>query len=126
MAGWLQRHRHDGTSVHVHGVLGLVRQMGAPVFHLRDPRLLVRRTLPLFVRRPLLALPIQSRQILPRRRLHPRRLGQSPQELLIRLARVPPHVRPHPRVRFQRRRVHPHPPPLHHSPSPTPPPPPPQ
>src|SRR5450631_2354998 len=65
----------------------------APVFHLRHPRILVRRTLPLLVRRALLALAIQPCQLFPRRRINARGLRQSPQKLLIALARVAPHNR---------------------------------
>ena len=67
LVGRLQRHGHDGARVQIDRVLGLVRQVGAPVFHLRYPCVLVCRTLPLLVRRALLALPIEPRQILPDR-----------------------------------------------------------
>jgi hypothetical protein len=40
-------------------VLGFVRQMRAPILHLRDPRIAIRWALPLLIRRPLLALAIQ-------------------------------------------------------------------
>src|SRR5215831_9336376 len=61
--------------------------------------------LPFFVRHPLLASSVQPRQLLPRRRLQPRGLRQTPQELLVALPRLPPHNRTHRRVGLQRRRI---------------------
>ncbi len=90
-------------------MLSLVRQVRAPVLHLRNPRVLVRRTLPLLVRHALLALAVQSRQVLAGRRCQAGSLRQSAQELLVALPRVPPHDRAHRRVGFQRGRIDRHP-----------------
>src|ERR1019366_9206568 len=98
-----------------HRVLGLVRQMRAPVLHLRNPRILVCRTLPLLVGRALLALAIQPRQVFTRRRRDARRLRQLAQKLLVTRARVPPHNRAHCCVRLQRRRINRDPLPLQQS-----------
>ena len=105
LVGTLQRHRHHRTRVQIDRVFGLVRQVRPPVFHLRDPRILVRRTLPLLVRRAFLTLAIQSRQVLTRRRFDARGFRQPPQELLVALPRVAPHNRAHGRIRLQRRRI---------------------
>jgi hypothetical protein len=48
---------------------GLVGQMRAAILHLRNPRILVDPTLPLLVRRALLALTVNPSQLFPRRRL---------------------------------------------------------
>jgi FixJ family two-component response regulator len=49
----LQRNCHYRTGVQIDRVLGLVRQVGATVLHLRNPRILVRRTLPVeFLTKP--------------------------------------------------------------------------
>src|SRR5450432_3108269 len=77
----------------------------APVLHLRHPRILVRRTLPLLVRRALLALAIQPCQLFPRRRVDARGFRQPSQKLFVTLARVAPHDRAHCRVGFQRRGI---------------------
>src|SRR4029077_14093183 len=84
---------HHRALVQIHRVLGPVSQMRASVLHLRNPRVPVRRTLPLLIRHALLALTVQPRQVFARRRFHPRRLRQPAQKILVTLARVPPHIR---------------------------------
>src|SRR5450755_1231875 len=101
----LQRHRHHRTRVQIDRVLGLVRQVRAPVFHLRHSRILVRWTLPLLVRRAFLAFTIQSCQVFAAWGCDARGLGQSSQKLRGALARVAPHNRAHRRVGLQRRRI---------------------
>src|SRR5438874_7388782 len=79
--------------------------MRASIFHLRNPRILVRRALPFLIRRALLALAIQPRQIFAGRRRDPRGLRQPAQKLLVTRPRIPPHNRAHRCVGFQRRRI---------------------
>src|SRR5437016_6152522 len=78
------------------------------VFQLRDLRLWVMRIHPIVVRSLLRPLAVQLRQLLPCRRCDPRFLGQSPQKLLVALARIPSHNRAHGCVRFQRRAIDAH------------------
>src|ERR1035437_5901260 len=101
----LQRHRHHRSRLQIHRVLRLVRQVRPPIFHLRDPRILIVRVLPIFVRSLLLSLPVQPRQIFPRRRFDPRLLRQFRQKLRVALSAVPPHDASQRRIRFPRRRV---------------------
>ena len=82
--------------------------MRAAVLHLRDLRLRVVRILPLRVRQLLLALAVETDQLGPRRRLHARRLRQTPHELVVVLPTVKTHDAPQRRVRLQSRRVHAH------------------
>src|SRR5437870_4328053 len=77
--------------------------MRASIFHLRNPRILVRRALPFLIRRALLALAIQPRQIFAGRRRDAGGLRQPAQQLLVTRARVAPHNRAHRRIRLQRR-----------------------
>jgi transposase len=56
LIGRLQRHGHNHARLQIDRVLGLVSQVCASVLHLRDARVFVRRTLPVFVRGALLAL----------------------------------------------------------------------
>src|SRR6516164_236143 len=101
----LQRHRYYRSRIQIDGVLGLVCQVGTSILHLRNPRILIRRALPFFVRHPLLAFPVQPRQDLARRRLQAGGLRQPQQKLLVALPRLPPHNRTHRRVGLQRRRI---------------------
>src|SRR3954454_18236976 len=103
----LQRDRHDRTRLHVHGVLGLVGQMRAPVFHLRDAGIRVLRMLPFVVRPLLLPLPVQLGQLLPRRRLDPALVCQTCQKLVVLFPCVTPHNRTQRCIGFQCRRIHP-------------------
>ena len=64
------------------------------------------RVLPLLVRSLLRPLPVQLRQIRPCRRFNTRLLGQPSQEVVVGFSVVPPHDRPHRRVRLQRRGIH--------------------
>ena len=75
--GGFERHCHHRARVQIDGVLGLVGQVRTAILHLRDPCIFVDRTLPLPVRRALLALAVQPRQLFARRRLDARRLRQS-------------------------------------------------
>ncbi len=86
-------------------MLGLVRQVRAPVFHLRDPRVGIVRMGPIVVRALLLPLPVDARQVRAGRRLDARRLRQLRQEVLIAFPGVPPHDAAQRRVRLQRRCV---------------------
>jgi len=67
----LQRHGDHGAAVHIDRMFGLVRQVGRTVFHLRNPRIRVKRVFPILVRAFTLALLIQSRQVGARRRVDP-------------------------------------------------------
>ena len=86
-------------------MLGFVGQMRPAIFHLRDLRIGIVRVRPVFVRGLLLALPIEPRQVLARRRLDARRLREPRQKLLIALPGVAPHDAPHRGVRLERGRV---------------------
>jgi hypothetical protein len=105
LIGRLQRHRHNRPARQVHRVLGLVRQVRPAVLHLRDARVRICRAHPLLVRRLLLPLAIQPRQLLPRRLLHASGRRQPLQVLFVFAPVVAPPNRPHRRVRLQRRRV---------------------
>ena len=83
LIGTLDRHADDRAGLQVDRVLGLVREMRAPVFHLRDACIGVVRMAPVGVTALLRALPIHAREIGPRGRLDARRLGQPRQKLLI-------------------------------------------
>ena len=98
----LQRDRDNRAGLQIDGVLGFVGQMRPAILHLRDLRIGIGRVRPVFVRRLLLPLPIQPRQVLARRRLDARRLGEARQKLLIALAGVAPHDAPHRGVRLER------------------------
>src|SRR3989454_265587 len=103
--GPVQRHRHERAGVQIDGMLGFVREVRAPVLHLRDLRVRIRRVLPVLVRRPLLPAPIKARERLAGRGLNAR-LGREPrQEFLVALAGVAPHDAAHRGVGLQRRRV---------------------
>jgi hypothetical protein len=56
--------RHHRSRVQIDPVLGLVRQVRATFFHLRNPRISIRRALPFPIRYSLLAHPIRPRQLL--------------------------------------------------------------
>ena len=86
-------------------MLGFVREVRAAVLHLRDLRVRIERVLPVFVRRPLLPPPIESRQCLARRRPDARLRREPGQEFLVRLARVAADDAPHGGVGLQRCRV---------------------
>src|SRR5208283_4694778 len=111
--GRLQRHRHHRTRIQIDRVLGLVRQVRPPVLHLRNPRIPVRRALPLLIRHPLLPLAVQPCQVFPARRLYARSLRQTTQKLLIAFPCVAAHNRAHRRIRLQRGRINGDPLPLH-------------
>ena len=75
-------------------MLRLVGQMRRSVLHLGDPGVRVGRTLPVGVRQPLaLALAVEARQVLGRRRLNPALLRHPRQHRAIALAAVAPHDR---------------------------------
>ena len=82
-----------------------MRQVRPPILHLGDAGIRIVRVLPILVRALVCTLPIQPRQLFPRRRLDPRCLRQPPQKLLVAFSRVPPHNRPQRGVRFQRGRI---------------------
>ena len=103
----LHRHHHYRSRLQVYGMFRLVRQVRPPIFHLRDARLRIVRVHPLPVRSLLLSLPVQPRQLLPRRRLDSRFLRQPRQKLRVALPALPPHNAPQRRIRFQRRRIDP-------------------
>ena len=103
--GALQRHGDNRAGLQIDRMLGLVGQMRAAIFHLRDLRIRIVRVRPVFVRRLLLALPIQPRQVLPRRRLDARGLREPRQKLLIVFSRIAPHDAAHRRIGFERRRI---------------------
>ena len=107
LIGTLDGDTHNGARLHVNRVLGLMREMRAPVLHLGDARVGVVRMPPVRIAALLLARPIQAGQVRARRRLDTRRLREPRQKLLIRLARVAPHDAPQGSGRFERRRVDP-------------------
>ena len=94
LVGTLHRDTHDRAGLQVDRVLGLVCEMGPPVFHFRDARVGVVWMPPLGVAAFLGAFAIEARQIRPRRRLDARGLREPRQKLLIRLAGVAAHDAP--------------------------------
>ena len=105
--GLMHGHRDDGAGLQIDPVLGLVRQVRAPVFHLRDARIRVVRMLPVAGAALLRPGAIDPDQILARRRRDARRLREARQEFLVRLARVAPHNAAQRSIRFERRRIDP-------------------
>jgi hypothetical protein len=101
----LHRDPDDRAGLQVDGFLGLVRQVRAPVFHLRDLRVRIVRMGPIVVRALLLPFPIDPRQVGAGWRLDARRLRELRQEILIALPGVAPHDAAQRRVGLQRRRV---------------------
>ena len=86
-------------------MLGLVAEMRAAVFHFRDASIGIVWMGPFLVAAFLRTLPIDARQIGPRRRGDARRLDELRQELVIRVAVAAPHDGAQGRVRFQRRGI---------------------
>jgi hypothetical protein len=82
------------ASLHVDGVLGLVGQMRAPIFHFRDARVGIARMRPVIVRTFLRPLAIQLRQLLAGRCLDAALLRQPRQKLLVAFARIAPYDGP--------------------------------
>jgi hypothetical protein len=105
LVGALHGDGDNRARLKIDSMLGFVSQMRAPVFHLRDLRIGIPGMRPVLVRRLLLALAVQPRQVLTRRRLDARGLREPRQKLLIGFRGVPAHDAPHRSVRFQRRRV---------------------
>ena len=101
-----ERDREHRPRVEVDGLLLLVRQVRAPILHLRDLGVGLVRIHPLPIRTLLAPPPIQPRQLGARRRLDARGVRQLRQKRLVALAILAPHDRPQRRVRLQRRRVH--------------------
>ena len=101
----LQRDRDNRARLEVHGMLGFVGQMRPTIFHLRDLRIRIVRVRPLLIRRLLLPLAIQPRQVLTCRRLDTRGLREPCQKLVIGFLRVPPYDAAHRGVGFQSGRV---------------------
>ena len=103
------RRRHNGLALQVHRVLGFVGQMRAPVFHLGNPAVPIRRAFPLRIGDFLvLAPPIQPAQVFFGRVLDPFGLGQTAQVFLPVLAGVFAHDALHRRVGLQGGGVHGH------------------
>src|SRR5215472_6007677 len=65
--------------------------MRAPVLHSANPCIRIARALPVLVGPLLLPLAVEPRQLLPRRILHPRGFGQTPQIFFVALAVIPPY-----------------------------------
>ena len=103
----LHRQPDDGSGFHIDRVFELVRQVCPAVLHLRDPRLRIVRMHPVLVRPLVRTLPVQLRQVFPRRRLDPRGPRQLRQPLLVLRPAGAPHNRAQRRVCLQRRRVDP-------------------
>ena len=102
----MDRRRHDDAGVEIDRVLRLVSQMRRSVLHLGDPGIRVGRALPVGVRQRLaLALAVEARQVLGRRRLNPALLRHPRQHRAIALAAVAPHDRAQRGVGLHRRAV---------------------
>ena len=87
-------------------MLGLVCQVCGSVLPLRNPRIRITGTQPLFIRRFLVPFPVHPRQIFSARRLHPRLLCQFGEKLLIAGPAVPPDDGTDGRIGFQRCCIH--------------------
>jgi hypothetical protein len=98
----LQRHGDHGASLQIDSMLRFVRQMRSFVFHLRDLRLGIPRMPPVGGSRFLLPFPVQTSQLLARRRVDARCLRERGQERLIALPGVAPHDTAQRRVRLER------------------------
>ncbi len=81
LIGALHRDAHDRAGGQVDRVLSLVREMYAPVLHLRDARVRIVRMSPVRVPAFLGALPIEAGQVRARRRLDPRGLREACQKV---------------------------------------------
>ena len=77
----LQGDGDQRAGLQIDGMLGFVGQMRPAVFHLRDLGIGIVRVRPVLVRRLLLALAVQPRQVVTRRRLDARGLREPRQEL---------------------------------------------
>ena len=94
------------SGVQVHGVFGLVGEVGAAILHLGNPRVLVALRLPVLVRKLFaLALAIHAGQLFTGRRLDPAVLGDALKHLLVRFSCIPAHDRTHGRVGFHGRSI---------------------
>ena len=100
--GALHGQRQQRARLQVHGVLGLVRQVRAPVFHFCDLGVGVMRIRPILVGAFVFALFVQLGQLLAGRRLDPRLRRQPLEKLFVGLAAVAPHDRAQRRVGLQR------------------------
>ena len=101
----IRRFQRDGQQCaarQIDGVFRLMCQMSASIFHLRDPRIGVCRTLPLIVGTLLLSLAVHPGQYFPRRIFNSRRLREANQVVVVALFVVPPHNAFHRRIGFQR------------------------
>jgi hypothetical protein len=85
LVGALHRDADTRAGLQIDRMLGLVGQMRAPVLHPGDFGIGIARMRPLVVRPLLLALPIEPRQVGPRRRANARGLRQPSQKLLVAL-----------------------------------------
>ncbi len=104
----LNRHGDDRTRIHIDRMLSLVSQVCATILHFGDLRVWIVKLLPVVILSFLLALAVLSRQILARRRLDVRSLGQTLQELVIARARIAAHDVAQRGVGLQRGRVDPY------------------
>jgi len=109
LVGRLQRHRDHSAALHVHGVLGLMRQMRGSVLHLRHPRIRVTGTYPLPIGSLFLSFPVDADQVFPCGSLNPGLPRQPGEKLVVTGSVIPPHDAPHGRIRFQSRCIHAHP-----------------
>ena len=101
MVGVLQGDGDQGAGLQVHRMLSFVGQVRPTIFHLRDLHVGIPRIFPIFVRGFLLALAVQARQVLARRRRDPQGLRETGQELLIARPGVAAHDATHGRVRLE-------------------------
>lgn len=84
----VQRHAQQRPAGQIDHVLSLVRQLRAPVFHLRDPRIGIVRVFPVGVFSLIFPAFVDLRPILTRRLLHPRLPRQLVQKIVLALAGV--------------------------------------
>ena len=103
--GGLHRHGHDRRRVEIRCVLDFVREVRAPVLHLRDACVRVARVHPVVVATLLLALLVELRSVLAARRRDAAGLGQVVEEGVVRAPIVLAHDRTQGGIGLERGRV---------------------
>ena len=101
----LQRHSQQRAAFQIHCMLGLVGQMRAAIFHLRNARIRIMRIFPIVVGALLRTFAVQLRQLLAGRCFDSRFLRQPLRKIVVCLAGISPHDGAQRRIRFQCRSI---------------------